>query len=80
MCLQPNRPSSPALIAGAAVDSDDLTLTAADGTKGPAASQTRETEIAMVFPDQSMPDLFGRQVIERLKAIAPEVKIVVFKS
>ncbi len=32
MCLQPNRPSSPALIAGAAVDSDDLTLTAADGT------------------------------------------------
>ena len=53
-------------------------LTAKDGTEGLATFQAHQAEIAMVFLDLSMPGLSGRQVLERLRAIDPEVKVVVF--
>jgi CheY-like chemotaxis protein len=53
-------------------------LTAAGGSEGLELFQAHPDRIELVLLDLSMPGMSGRQVLEKLRAIAPESRVAYF--
>jgi PAS domain S-box-containing protein len=52
-------------------------LSAGDGQEGVEIFEQRQQDIALVLLDRSLPRLPGEQVMKRLRAMRPEVKVIV---